>query len=52
MPREEPRDLVEGLGGLVQFPEVELEDVRALRATCTVTSTSSRAALAATRMAS
>ena len=31
MPREEPRDLVEGLVGLVQFPEVELEDVRAFR---------------------
>jgi hypothetical protein len=29
MPREEPRGLVEGLVGLVQFPEVELEDVRA-----------------------
>ena len=29
MPREEPRDLLEGLVGLVQFPEVELEYVRA-----------------------
>ena len=29
MAREEPRDLVDGLVGLVQYSEVELEDVRA-----------------------
>jgi hypothetical protein len=28
MPREEPRDLVHGLAGLVRFPDVELEDAR------------------------
>jgi hypothetical protein len=31
MPRGEPRDLAGGLAGLVQFPEAELEDVRAFR---------------------
>jgi hypothetical protein len=28
MPREEPRDLVQNPPGLVQFPDVELEDAR------------------------